>query len=134
MVQTLVTGLSLRNPWFDPRFLVDTVAVGQIAFLIPRLPSSLLFLPNSSSYWHCYYQKDKWAKHGNLPAKKCPFGYRWRIGPKLAVTRFVSLQRVKNFCESNLAHSIWRLFSTFVSFHFTATNHLSALRKTLHLI
>jgi len=99
MGQALVTGLSPRRPGFDPRFLVDTVVVGQIALLVLRLPSSLFFNPYSSSYWHYYYQKNKSAKHGNLQAKKCPFGYRWRIGQKVTGTWFVSLQMVKKFLQ-----------------------------------
>ena len=88
MVQALVTGPSPRRPGFDPRFLVDTLAVGQIALLALRLPSSLFFHQYSSWYWHYHYQKNKWAKHGNLQAKKCPFGCRWRIGQKVTVTWF----------------------------------------------
>jgi len=97
-VQALVTGFSPLRPGFDPRFLVDTVAVGQIALLEIRLPPSLLFHPYSSSYWHYYFQ-DKWANYGNLQAKKCPIGYRWRVGQKVTVTWVVSLKRVKKFLQ-----------------------------------
>jgi len=99
MGQALVTGLSARVPRFEPTFFVDTVAVGQIALIVLRLPSSLFCHPYSSSYWHYYYQKDKPAKHGNLQAKNYPFGYRWRIGQEVIVTWFVSLQMVKKFLQ-----------------------------------